>query len=75
MKLFAVGEDGLENNYIPNLIAAFDENQNKELPVEKSQVLNVDSKGITKIKLTFDSEIESRIKIYLFWEDIVNERN
>lgn len=75
MKIFAVGEDGLENNYMPNLIAAFDENQNKELPVVRSQVLNVDSKGITKIKLTFDSEIESRLKIYLFWEDIVNERN
>lgn len=68
IKVSAIGEDGKENSFIPSIKKAFDVNECKELKVKDGVIYGVSSEAVSKVKIIFDSKLNTRLKIFVYWE-------
>ena len=69
LKISAVDEEGNENGLLPNIIYAYDMNNDGELECKHHIVYGLKCFGVVKIKLKFDEPIVSCIKPIIYWEE------
>lgn len=69
LKLSAIGEDGKENTFIPKITNAIDVNSGRNLKVHDGVIYGISSDTISKIEITFENKLNTRLKAFVYWEE------
>lgn len=70
VKIAAIGEDGKENTYLPKIIDAYNSDDELKYKIRNNVIYGVNSSVLNKITLVFSDKINTRIKVFVYWEEV-----
>ena len=71
VKIYAIDEQGRENNIMPKISSAKDLTTGEQLAIKGYTIYDVKCNGVVKLNIEFESILMSKVKAIVYWEEEV----